>query len=239
MLAKLPTALLLAAIAPVAPAGRAGGASPPAELRYVVFLRPDPARKPLPVEERQRIMSAHMANISSLARDGVLVAAGPMEDKEVTISGIFVFNSPSLAEACRVAALDPTVTAGRNTVDVHPWLGPAGIGTSYFLWKRQNPAGQDQMASHAFCIVKRGPAWIPTVPDDGEHEEFVESLRTAGKLAAAGPIEGDADMLGIVIFKGASLDDARTALEADPPVRTGELSVEYHVWWTADKILPW
>jgi hypothetical protein len=38
----------------------------------VVFLRPDPARKPLALEERQRIQDAHMANIRRMADDGVL-----------------------------------------------------------------------------------------------------------------------------------------------------------------------
>jgi uncharacterized protein YciI len=235
--------LALAALAAGLPAN--SRADPPAidaggrELRYVVFLRPDPGRKPLPLEERQRIQDAHMANIQKIADDGVLVAAGPMEDRPVTISGIFVFKTPSLSEARRIAALDPTVARGRNTVDVHSWRGPAGIGAAYFRWRKQHPDAKDVMASHALCLTLRGPAWAGGAQPDAEHEKFVASLRAAGLLAAAGPVEDDPDLVGIVVFKTPSTQEARKALEQDPAVRAGRIAIEYHEWWTADGVLPW
>jgi uncharacterized protein len=218
------------------PAGVDAGAR---ELRYVVFLRPDPNRKAMPVEERQRIMDAHMANIQRMADSGVLVAAGPMEDSPVTISGIFVLRAPSLDEARRIAAADPTVVAGRNTVDVHAWLGPAGIGASYFKWKRENPGAKDAMASHALCLLLRGPNWPGRTRPDAEHERFVDSLRGAGALAAAGPFDDDPGLVGIVVFKASSTDEARRAMGQDPSILAGRIAVEYHEWWTADRVLPW
>jgi uncharacterized protein YciI len=214
--------------------------SPPegTELRYVVFLRPDTARKAMALEERQHIQDAHMANIRKLADAGVLVAAGPMEDTPTTISGIFVFRADTLADARRIAAQDPTVVAGRNTVDVHPWLGPVGIGTSYFRWKKENPDAKDVMASHAFCLVRRGPAWSEGT-DRYDGDGLIENLRRAGALAAAGPVEEDPDLLGIVIFKAASVEDARRSVAGDPSVKSGRIAVEFHLWWTADRILPW
>jgi uncharacterized protein YciI len=179
-----------------------------------------------------------MANIRRLADEGTLVAAGPMEDTPVTINGIFIFRAPSLAEAAGIAALDPSVAAKRNTVEVYPWWGPTGIGASYFKWKKQNPSVSDVMASHEFCLVKRGPA----DPDPGapiEVAALIEPIRRTGALSAAGPIEGDRDLLGIIIFKGASVDEARRALEQDESVKSGRIAIEYHVWWTADRVLPW
>jgi uncharacterized protein YciI len=214
----------------------AGAGSP--ELRYLVFLRPDPARKPASLEERQRIMDAHMANISQMAKDGVLVAAGPMDDTPVTISGIFVLKCDSLSAAEKIAAQDPTVVGKRNTVDVHPWLGPAGIGTSYFKWKKENPDAKDEMASHVFCLIKPGPGWpggIRGYDDDGS----IDALRRAGLLSAAGPIPDDPGLVGIVVFKTPSLDEARKSLGEIASVKAGRLTVEYHVWWTADRVLPW
>jgi uncharacterized protein YciI len=213
------------------------GASSP-ELRYLVFLRPDPARKPASLEERQRIMDAHMANISQMAKDGVLAAAGPMDDTPVTISGIFILKCDSLASAEKIASHDPTVVGKRNTVDVHPWLGPAGIGTDYFTWKKENPGAKDVMAAHAFCLVKPGPA----SPDAARHYDddgSIEALRHAGLLSAAGPIRDDPELLGVVVFKTPSLDEARRTMASIPSVKSGRLEVEYHVWWTADRVLPW
>jgi uncharacterized protein YciI len=230
--------VLLALLAPGATRCLADAGAGISELRYLVFLRPDPARKPASLEERQRIMDAHMANISRMVKDGVLVAAGPMEDEPAAISGIFVLKCDSLAEAEKIAAKDPTVVGKRNTVDAHPWLGPAGIGASYFKWKRENPEAKDVMAAHAFCMVKLGPAWPGdnrTYDDDGS----INSLRVAGLLSAAGAINDDPGLVGIVIFKAASVDEARRSLSGIPSVKAGRLVVEYHVWWTADGILPW
>ncbi len=209
----------------------------PRELRYVVFLRPNPARQPMGVEPRRALMAAHMANIQRMADEGVLVAAGPMEDKEETIEGIFVLRAPSREDARRIAARDPTVAGNRNIIDVHPWLGPAGIGEAYFRRVRENPAAKAVMASHAFCMVLRGPAWAG--PRDPAHERYVGSLRAAGALAASGPVEDDPDLLGIIVFKGSSVEEARKAMLADPAVVAGRIAIEYHLWWTADGILPW
>lgn len=99
---------------------------------YVVFLRPDPSRKPLSKADGDRIQSAHMANIQKMARDGVLVAAGPFDDTPITISGTFVFKVGSLQSAQAIAAQDPTVLEHRNTADAHAWLGPPGIAVEYF-----------------------------------------------------------------------------------------------------------
>jgi uncharacterized protein YciI len=209
------------------------------ELHYVVFLRPDPNRKATSLEERQHIQDAHMANMRKMAADGIMVAAGPMDDTPTTISGIFVFKTESLAESQRIAALDPTVVAGRNTVDVHPWWGPSGIGTSYFKWKKENPGAEDTMASHAFCIVRRGPAWPTGGEQPYDEDGFLESLRHAGILAAAGPISDDPDICGIIIFKTASLDEARKRMAESSAVKSGRVAVEYHLWWTADRVLPW
>jgi uncharacterized protein YciI len=211
----------------------------PRELRYVVFLRRNPARLPMHQSIREAIMKAHMANIQKMADEGVLVAAGPMDDKEETIEGIFVLKAPSQEEARRIAAQDPTVLGNRNTIDVHPWLAPAGIGAAYFRRVKEDPAAKVVMASHAFCLVLRGPAWTGASRPDAGHERFVGSLRAAGALAAGGPVEDDPDLLGIIIFRGSSTDEARKALDQDPAVRSGRISIEYHLWWTADGILPW
>jgi uncharacterized protein YciI len=220
-------------------AGVPGAGAWPTELRYVAFLRPDPGRAALPLESRQRIMDAHMANIQKMADDGVLVAAGPMEDDQVTISGIFVLKAPSLLEARRIAARDPTVVSGRNTIDVHPWMGPAGIGATYFRRVKENPGAKAAMATHAFCLVLRGPASAADGRADADHDRFVAGLKAAGVLAAAGPVDGEPDLLGIIIFKGSSVEGARKAMDADPSVRSGRVAIEYHLWWTAEGVLPW
>ncbi len=234
-----PLALLVLAAAFPCRADATDAGAPARELRYIVFLRPDPNRVPMSLEGRQHIMDEHMANIKKMADDGVLAAAGPMDDTPRTISGIFVLNAPSLEEARRIAALDATVARKRNTADVHPWWGPAGIGAAYFKWKKENPQAKDEMATHVLCLVMRGRPAPGSAAPDADHAAYVESLRRAGALAAAGPVEGDPDLLGVVIFKTSSLDEARAAMARDPAVLAGRIAIEYHAWWTANRVLPW
>jgi hypothetical protein len=56
---------------------------------------------------------------------------------------------------------------------------------------------------------------------------FLESLHRAGALAAAGPVNDDPYVLGIVIFKAASVDNA---VAEDALVKSGRIAVEYHLW---------
>src|SRR5579872_797577 len=142
---KIPFSLLLLCLL---------SAAPP-DPYYLVFLRPDPARKPIAKEESERIMKAHMTNIRSMAARGILMAAGPFEDTPATISGIFVFRAASIEEARRIAAGDPTVVEHRNRVDVHPWRGPEGIGVEYFRLHKEHPETPENMGVHPLCLIYR------------------------------------------------------------------------------------
>jgi len=219
-------------------------ATPNATTRYyVAFLRPDPARKPLSKADGDRIQSAHMANIRKMAQDGVLVSAGPFDDTPTTISGIFIFNVDSLQSAQAIAAHYPTVMERRNTVDVHAWQGPPGIGVEYFRLHKVDPKTPENMRVHPLCMLYRGTAW-----KDNEraresllvaHEQYLDHLRKQDKLSAAGSIEASGDFLGLVIFKPISVDDAQALLQEDPAVQAGVLRIEYHRWWSSDHVLPW
>jgi uncharacterized protein YciI len=211
--------------------------APAADPYYLVFLRPDPARKTLSKEEGDRIQKAHMANIGDMAARGVLVAAGPFDDTPHTISGIFVFRTSSLEEAKRIAAQDPTVVEHRNTVDVHAWEGPAGIGDDYFRLHKEHPETPEGMGIQPFVILTRGTSFA-----EGallRQAEYVEGLRKAGKLAAAGAVVKDPDMLSIVVFRRIPMDEARRLMDDSPAVRSGAVRAEYHQWWCAEHVLPW
>src|SRR3954468_6249669 len=177
--------LLGLALAAMQAAGQA------AEPYYVVFLRPAADRKALPKEEMERIQTAHMANIHSMAERGVLVAAGPFGDTPPTISGVFVFRTGSLEEARRIASADPIVVEHRNTVDVLAWRGPNGIGEEYVRLHKADPKTPEDMGIQLFFVLRRGNS-----ADAGAlkaHEGYIAELRRQGKIGAAGAVEGDPD----------------------------------------------
>jgi uncharacterized protein len=74
----------------------------------------------------EALQKAHIANINRLAETKKLVVAGPFGDNG-TLRGIFVFKVATLEEAKALAETDPSVKAGRLTIEVHPWLVPEGV----------------------------------------------------------------------------------------------------------------
>jgi len=213
-----------------------------AQRYYVAFLRPDPERKTLAPDEADKLQAAHMANIHKMADDGMLVSAGPFDDTPRTISGIFIFKVDSLEKAQSIAMKDPTVVAHRNTIDVHAWDGPAGIGDEYRRLHQLDPKTPENMQIHPFCMLFRGDAWGRMHNREAvlaDHRSYVGKLRAEGKLSAAGPVQGEDELFGLVVFRAVSMDEAKELMGEDPAVRAGVLRVEYHQWWSSDHVLPW
>lgn len=204
---------------------------------YLVFLRRAPDRKPLTQAEGDRIQEAHMNNIRAMAARGVLVAAGPFEDTPPAISGIFVFHAPSLEEARRIARQDPTVIERRNNVEVYEWRGPAGLGAEYRRLHAADPKTPEDMGVQPLALLYRGAA-EPSKEVAEAHTAYVNRLRAEGKLATAGPVEGDPQLRGVLIFQRIPDGEARALIDADPAVKAGALRAEYHRWWCAAHVLP-
>lgn len=91
---------------------------------FLVLLKKGPNRNQSK-EAAEEIQKNHMAHISWLHKNGKISLAGPM-DKHENISGILVFNTPTLREADSLAKLDPAVKAGRLEVETIGWWAAKG-----------------------------------------------------------------------------------------------------------------
>jgi uncharacterized protein YciI len=208
------------------------------DVYYLAFLRPDPARAKLKEGEGDRIQAAHMANIRKMAADGVLVAAGPFDDQPTTISGIFVFRTPSLEAARAIAAQDPTVLEHRNLLEVHAWRGPKGIGEEYARLHKAKPETPEGMGVQPLFLLYRGTASADQKREMNSHEDYLTRLKREGKLAMAGPTEGKDDLLSVVVFNRISDAEAQKLMAEDPAVKTNALRYEFHRWWCAEHVIP-
>lgn len=98
------------------------------------------------------------------------------------------------------------------------------------------------MGVQPILLLMRGPSWNQSATQRvvllAQHQHYIDELRRAGKLGAAGPVEDDPEMIGIVVFHRIPLEEARQAIAQDPAVKAGVLSVEAHRWWSADHVLP-
>ncbi len=85
------------------------------------MLRPDAPR--LDEAAAAALQDAHLAYLAELHEAGHLLAAGPLSDD--AFRGLSILNvGPD--EARRLKEQDPAVRAGRFSLNVIPWMVPAG-----------------------------------------------------------------------------------------------------------------
>lgn len=96
------------------------------DIVYIVLIKKGPLWTPEESPELERLQEAHLAHINRLHDQGILIVAGPIDDGS-ELRGISVLRTESLEKAIELAEADPSVQAGRLTVEVHPWYVPAGV----------------------------------------------------------------------------------------------------------------
>ena len=78
--------------------------------------------------ERALLFKGHMENINRLAKEGLLVVAGPFGKNDVQYRGLFILNVKTVEEAKVLCDTDPAVKAGIFGVVLMPWYGSAALG---------------------------------------------------------------------------------------------------------------
>jgi uncharacterized protein YciI len=222
--------LAIGAASAVVPVGRAQGKMTTYQL---VMLKKGPAAATATTPDGQAIVKAHIAHLYKLGADGRGMAAGPFTDGG-DIQGILMLKAETLEKALEIQAADPAVKAGIFVMEALPFLSPEGwfgkwvdfgaFETVYFgFLKRGSNRSQD--AETAKQLQKAHLAYM-----DGQAAE--------GKLIVAGPFTVDGDRRGIVVYRVASMEEARQRAEADPMVKVGRLAVELHPWQVPIGALP-
>ena len=95
------------------------------KVYVMAFLKKGPNRSQ-DSTEAARLQAAHLANIQRMAREGLLVLAGPFMD-DGDLRGIYVFNVPTVDSARALTETDPAIKAGRLAMELHPWYGTAAL----------------------------------------------------------------------------------------------------------------
>ena len=92
--------------------------------KYFVFLNTNPNRTALPETEVNEIQRQHMANMDSLAREKLLLAAGPFHGG----GGLQVISASKAEDAKTLVNSDPAIQAGRFNTEILPLrMGVGGI----------------------------------------------------------------------------------------------------------------
>jgi uncharacterized protein YciI len=230
-------AMAMAQSAPAAPSstspkeGSSATGQPQASFFFVLLKRP--ANPPqLSKEDGEKLQEAHMANIRKLHEEHKLVIAGPFMDDGV-LRGIFVMKADSLDQAKEWANSDPAIKAGRLSAEVHgPWMiRPQGIHET------DTP---NTLEKYSLLLVHQGDKWDSKspVPQDlvKQHLSYLMGLMQQGKLALAGPFQGEGELKGIFIYS-VPMEEAMKLEAEDPLVKNGFFKIEGHPWATAKGVL--
>ena len=92
---------------------------------FIAFLKKGPNRSQ-PEEEANKLQAAHMAHLGKMYELGYADISGPFDD-DSDISGITIYNVPTLQMADSLANADPMVKAGRLVIEMHPWWAAKGF----------------------------------------------------------------------------------------------------------------
>jgi uncharacterized protein YciI len=105
---------------------QAWGANAQGLRPYVfVLLKTGPKRMP-DGPARDAMFKGHFANMARLAREGVLVYAGPLDGVDGW-RGLFILTSPDLETARRHVETDPVIAEGEMVAELHRHFGSAAL----------------------------------------------------------------------------------------------------------------
>lgn len=95
----------------------------------LVLLRSGPRAEEFSDAQLAVLQDAHLAHLRSMREAGKLVAAGPFSDQpDLSKRGLCLYDC-GIEEARELAALDPSVRAGRMSVELMTWWTPKGSVT--------------------------------------------------------------------------------------------------------------
>lgn len=94
--------------------------------QYVlVILKTGPTPLP-PGPERDAMFRGHFANMNRLAKEGVLVQAGPL-DGVLGRRGLFILAVEDFDAAAAAVATDPVIAQGEMVAEYHRYYGSAAL----------------------------------------------------------------------------------------------------------------
>jgi uncharacterized protein len=221
------------------PASAAQDAPPLEMMTYqMVFLRKGPGPEPAG-GDAQKMQDAHLANLGQLNRKRINVIYGPVLDGG-DLRGIAILDVPSASDAKRAFDNDPFVKSGAMVAEVRPWMGPKNWFHPPATEQLDRPRPED-LEPLVLGFLVRAPNRPPDTAGAEDiqkgHLAYMAALHKQGKLVAAGPFVDEAPARGLVIYRVASVDDAKVLAAGDPAVQAGHLVLEAHPWMTFKGIL--
>ena len=119
---------------------------------------------------------------------------------------------------------------------IFPRLLVAALGAGLLFAADESP--KYDMTHYVMGFFRKGPKFGTGDPGDrpkllAGHLANIRKMAALGKLAVAGPFDEDSDLLGVLIFKGTTIEEAKALVAEDPMVKAGQFALELHPWYAA------
>ena len=96
-------------------------------LRSYVLVLLKTGPKPMPEgPARNEMFQGHFANMTRLAKEGLLVYAGPLDGKD-GLRGLFIFATSDMEAARKAVDTDPVIVNGEMVAELHKHFGSAAL----------------------------------------------------------------------------------------------------------------
>ncbi len=199
----------------------------------LVLLKKGPAADSASTPSGQATVKEHVSHLYKQSASGAFAAAGPFTDGG-EIQGIIFVKADTPERALELESADPAVKAGIFTMEALPFMSPEGW---FGKWAE---FGSFEQVYFGFLTrgPNRGQDEATTKQLQEAHLRYMDGQSKEGKLVVAGPFMVDGDRRGIVVYRVASMEEAKQRAEADPMVKVGRLAVELHPWMVPKGALP-
>ena len=161
---------------------------------------------------------AHFAYADRLRTEGKLAVGGPlMDDRGRRIALLFIYEAVSRDEALTFVQEDPfTVANALSSYEISEWrLRGANVALLINANKAAHQRDGEEMQNRIFANYgKYGTDKSKLATVRPAHWAYDEGLKSAGKLALAGPLDDDKG--GLFVYNAVSREEAMRYREQDP-----------------------
>jgi uncharacterized protein YciI len=186
------------------------------------------------------VRPAHFEYADQLRAQGQLAIGGPLlDDQNRRIGLIFIYEAASRDEAMAFAQNDPfTLANALSSYEVTEWR-LRGVNLDVLI-KANRSADRNGVKDTEIRLfanyAKYGRDKSKLAAVRPAHWAYDQTLRSAGKLALAGPFANDEG--GLFVYNAPSSDDAITCLRQDPFALEGVFADYELLEWVIEGINP-
>ena len=189
--------------------------------KFFVFLNSNPDKENISEDEVGKLQTEHLNNITKLADEGKLLAAGPIEGG----GGIFILVAEDMDQAKNYLETDPAIAANRFNIEIFPF--------NIYNGKICGATEPYEMVTYQLVRFKtenEDPNALGIALRDNRTFMAHQQYETK-QLVVYGKFSDDND--GVLIMNVPDLESAEAIINSHPSVINGSISYKINTLWIA------